>query len=205
MKLKLSRRLFCFAIFWYQPHTERRAILYFLCFQWTWIKVWLQWHNYKKSILWGYNASNISYGCGLAWCLGIVLFFKEFYFHSATLFLKKKSKIERAILKIIFVLVHMGSNRWRNEGSKKRWLCCAWRKGASFVAITWDCPSCVWKPTHVTLRSLYHHYHLQYMPPKSLYHQAIFLKSLNIQHGSFGNLSFLRRMSHSRLDIQAPM
>lgn len=77
-------------------------------------------------------------------------------------------------------------------------------EGANFVAITWDCPFSVWKPTHVTLRNLHHHYRLQCMPPKSLYHQAILLKSLNTQHGSFVNLSFLRSMSHTRLDVHAP-
>lgn len=76
---------------------------------------------------------------------------------------------------------------------------------ANFVAIIWDCPFSVWKPNHATLRRLYHHYHPQYLPPKSLYHRVIFLKSLNTQHGSFGNLSFLRRMSHTRLNIQDPV
>jgi hypothetical protein len=51
-------------------------------------------------------------------------------------------------------------------------------KGARFVAITWDCPFSVWKPKHITLRNLYHHYHLQYIPFKSLYHQALFFKVL---------------------------
>lgn len=68
MKLKLSGQFFCFAIFWYQSHTEQRLFCTYHVSNVRWLKI-DQRFGFNgaiiESILWGYSAGNISYGCSL--------------------------------------------------------------------------------------------------------------------------------------------
>lgn len=152
MKLKPSGQCSCFALFWYQSHKEQGLFYTYRVSNVRWLKIDkrfgfhgaiienILWgysagnfsHGCSSSglfkefyILWGYSASNISHGCSshFSWMQFAWSFLKDVSF-TALLFKNTNSKIERGILKIIFVLVHVGSNRWIKADSRKSIMLC---------------------------------------------------------------------------------